>query len=61
MTNPPFPEPRLSILRPDGTVQTAAVELDLSAGDVAALDEAVPPGAAAGERYPPGAMKHLHK
>ena len=38
-----------------------ALELDLTAADVAALDAAVPPGAAAGERYPPGALEHLHK
>lgn len=38
-----------------------AADLTLSADEVAALDEAVPLGAAAGERYPPGAMKHLHK
>ena len=38
-----------------------ALEVDLSADDVAALDAAVPPGAAEGERYPPGALKHLHK
>ena len=39
----------------------AAVDLELTAGEVTALDEAVPSGAAAGELYPPGAMKHLHK
>jgi len=39
----------------------AAADLDLTAGEVAALSEAIPPGAAAGERYPPGAMKHVHK
>ena len=38
-----------------------AAELTLSAADVAALDAAIPSGAANGERYPPGAMKHLHK
>jgi aryl-alcohol dehydrogenase-like predicted oxidoreductase len=31
----------------------AAVEVELSADDVAPLDVAAPPGAAAGERYPP--------
>ncbi|MBC8337361.1 MAG: aldo/keto reductase [Alphaproteobacteria bacterium] len=39
----------------------AAQDLSLSPEEVATLDEAIPPGAATGERYPPGAMKHLHK
>ncbi len=39
----------------------AAADLSLSAAEVEALDAAIPPGAAEGERYPPGAMKHLHK
>lgn len=39
----------------------AAIDVDLSADDVAALDAAIPPGSAQGERYPPGALKHLHK
>ncbi len=39
----------------------AAQGLSLSAEEVTALDEAFPPGAASGERYPPDAMKHLHK
>jgi len=39
----------------------SAADLGLSPEEVAALDEAIPPGAAAGERYPPGALKHVHK
>ena len=39
----------------------AAADLELSAEEVAALDAAIPPGAAQGERYPPGALKHVHK
>ena len=39
----------------------AAADIGLSAGEVAALDAAFPPDAISGERYPPGAMKHLHK
>lgn len=36
------------------------VDLELSAAEVARLDEAIPPGAAAGERYPPGGMRGVH-
>jgi len=39
----------------------AAADLDLTADEVAALDAACPPGAARGERYPPGAMKHVNR
>jgi aryl-alcohol dehydrogenase-like predicted oxidoreductase len=35
----------------------AAADLALAAGDLAALDEAVPSGAAAGARYPEGGMR----
>jgi len=38
----------------------AAVDLDLTADDVATLDAAIPKGAAAGERYPPGAMARVN-
>jgi aryl-alcohol dehydrogenase-like predicted oxidoreductase len=38
----------------------AAGELELEAGDLAALDEAMPPGATAGLRYPEYAMKTLN-
>jgi len=40
---------------------TAAADIDLSAAEVASLDAAIPAGAVEGERYPPGAMKHLHQ
>lgn len=33
--------------------------IDLTAGDVARIDRAVPPGAAAGDRYHPAQMAHL--
>jgi aryl-alcohol dehydrogenase-like predicted oxidoreductase len=39
----------------------AAADLDLSPDEVDALDAAIPPDATEGERYPPGAMKHLQK
>lgn len=38
----------------------AAAELELSAGDLAALDAAAPVGAAAGERYPEAGMQGVH-
>ena len=38
----------------------AAAALALSAADLAALDHALPPGAAAGDRYPPAGMKGLN-
>lgn len=38
----------------------AAVDLTLDGDERAFLDEAIPAGAAAGTRYPPGAMKMLH-
>ncbi len=38
----------------------AAVDLVLSDEEIARLDEAFPPGAAAGERYPPGGLKRLN-
>ena len=41
-------------------VRIAAAALALSAGDLAALDHALPPGAAAGDRYPPAGMKGLN-
>ena len=37
----------------------AATELTLTAGDLAALDEAAPVGAAAGDRYPPEALARV--
>jgi aryl-alcohol dehydrogenase-like predicted oxidoreductase len=37
-----------------------AVNLSLSDDEVARLDEAFPPGAAAGDRYPPGGLKRLN-
>lgn len=37
-----------------------ASELHLSREDVMALDAAIPPGAAAGTRYPAGGMKRVH-
>jgi aryl-alcohol dehydrogenase-like predicted oxidoreductase len=37
----------------------AATEIALTAQEVAALDEAFPPGSAAGERYPPASMTLL--
>ncbi len=39
----------------------AAAELTLDADELAALDAAVPPGAAAGERYPERAMASLNR
>ena len=41
--------------------ENAAADLDLSPDEVDALDAAIPPDATEGERYPPGAMKHLQK
>jgi aryl-alcohol dehydrogenase-like predicted oxidoreductase len=38
----------------------AAVEIALADDEVGALDQAIPPGAAAGTRYPPGGMKRLN-
>ena len=38
----------------------AAVEIALTDDEVGALDQAIPPGAAAGTRYPPGGMKRLN-
>ena len=39
----------------------AAADLELSPAEIDALDAAIPPDATEGERYPPGALKHLHK
>ena len=39
----------------------AAADMDLSADEVATLDAAIPRDAVEGERYPPGALKHLQK
>ncbi len=36
-----------------------ALELKLSADDLATLAKALPPGAAAGERYPAAALAHM--
>ena len=36
-----------------------ALDVTLSSDDLAALARALPPGAAAGERYPPAALAHL--
>lgn len=41
------------------TEALGALELRLSAGDLAAIERAVPPGAAAGDRYDPSQMAHL--
>ena len=38
----------------------AAAELELSPEDLATLDDAFPPGAAAGDRYEPGGMKRVN-
>jgi aryl-alcohol dehydrogenase-like predicted oxidoreductase len=38
----------------------AAIEIALADDEVGALDQAIPPGAAAGTRYPPGGMKRLN-
>jgi len=37
-----------------------AVEIDLTPEDLTALEEAFPPGAAAGDRYPPDGMKRVN-
>jgi aryl-alcohol dehydrogenase-like predicted oxidoreductase len=37
-----------------------AVEIALAEDEVGTLDRAIPPGAAAGTRYPPGGMKRLN-
>ena len=37
-----------------------AARVKLSADDVARIDEAMPPGAAAGSRYPDAQMKSVH-
>jgi aryl-alcohol dehydrogenase-like predicted oxidoreductase len=39
----------------------AAAEIELSATELAALDEALPPGAAEGTRYPEAQMRALHR
>ncbi|MGW1199005.1 aldo/keto reductase [Streptomyces sp. NPDC002536] len=41
------------------TEALGALDITLSAADVAAIEEAVPAGAAAGERYPAAQMTHL--
>ena len=38
----------------------AAIDVELGDDDIARLDEAIPPGAAAGTRYPAGGMKRLN-
>jgi len=38
-----------------------ALEVELTAADLARLDEAIPPGAAVGDRYPPAAMRALDR
>ena len=38
----------------------AALDIALTAEDLAALDAAFPPGAAAGDRYPPDAMARVN-
>ncbi len=37
-----------------------AVDIELAEDELATLDQAIPPGAAAGTRYPPGGMKRLN-
>ncbi len=39
----------------------AALEIRLEPGDLAALAEAIPPGAASGERYPEGGMRAVNR
>ncbi len=41
------------------TEALGALDVTLDAGDLAAIEEAVPPGAAAGDRYPAAQMAHL--
>ncbi|MFJ4977097.1 aldo/keto reductase [Streptomyces coeruleorubidus] len=41
------------------TEALGALEVTLDAADLAAIEEAVPPGAAAGDRYPAAQMAHL--
>ncbi|MEU6181696.1 aldo/keto reductase [Streptomyces coeruleorubidus] len=41
------------------TEALGALDVTLDAADLAAIEEAVPPGAAAGERYPAAQMAHL--
>ncbi|MEU4462475.1 aldo/keto reductase [Streptomyces sp. NPDC024017] len=41
------------------TEALGALDVTLDAADVAAIEEAVPPGAAAGDRYPAAQMAHL--
>ena len=38
-----------------------ALELTFTADDLARLDQILPPGAASGERYPPGAMSKVQQ
>lgn len=38
-----------------------ALEIELTADDLAVVDEAMPPGAPAGDRYPPGMMEALSR
>ncbi len=38
----------------------AAIDVELAANEVAGLDRAIPPGATAGTRYPPGGMKSIN-
>jgi aryl-alcohol dehydrogenase-like predicted oxidoreductase len=39
----------------------AAAQVELSADDLRRIDEALPPGAASGPRYPPGGMATVHR
>jgi aryl-alcohol dehydrogenase-like predicted oxidoreductase len=39
----------------------AALEIELTAGDLARIDAAMPPGSAAGARYPEAAMGHIEE
>jgi aryl-alcohol dehydrogenase-like predicted oxidoreductase len=41
------------------TEAMGALALTLTASDLSAIEQAVPPGAAAGERYPAAQMAHL--
>ncbi|MGW1956543.1 aldo/keto reductase [Streptomyces sp. NPDC001920] len=45
--------------RPRLTESLGALDVALDAADLAAIEEAVPPGAAAGDRYPAAQMAHL--
>jgi aryl-alcohol dehydrogenase-like predicted oxidoreductase len=52
--------PLVGARRPDRLAEAlGALDVDLTAEDLAGIERAVPPGAAAGDRYPTPVMKHL--